>query len=60
MKKEQIIKRLQWSIEERDWEAVKLLKGDLEAYYDEWIVEQYNRNGSVKEQIIDVKDISTT
>jgi hypothetical protein len=29
MKKEQIIKRLQWSIEERDWEAVKLLKEDL-------------------------------
>lgn len=29
-KLEWIIKRLQWSIEDKDWEALKLLKGDLE------------------------------
>ena len=30
MTKEMIIKRLRWAIEDKDWDAVKLLMGDLE------------------------------
>jgi len=64
MTKEIIIKRLQWAIEDKDWDAVNLLVGDLEELKDEirsdeWVVNQYNRNRSLEEQIKDVKDIST-
>ena len=64
MTKEMIIKRLQWAIEDKDWDAVKLLMGDLEELKDEirsdeWIIEQYNRNRSIEEKITDVKDIPT-
>ena len=64
MTKEMIIKRLQWAVEDKDWDAVKLLIGDLEELKDEirsdeWIIEQYNRNRSIEEKITDVKDIPT-
>ena len=64
MTKEMIIKRLQWAIEDKDWDAIKLLIGDLEELKDEirsdeWIIEQYNRNRSLEEKITDVKDIPT-
>lgn len=64
MTKEMIIKRLQWAVEDKDWDAVKLLMGDLEEIKDEirsdeWIIEQYNRNRSIEEKITDVKDIPT-
>ena len=64
MTKEMIIKRLQWAVEDKDWDAVKLLMGDLEELKDEirsdeWIIEQYNRNRSIEEKITDVKDIPT-
>ena len=59
-----IIKRLRWAIEDKDWDAVKLLIGDLkelkdEIRSDEWVIKQYNRNRGLEEQITDVKDIST-
>lgn len=59
-----IIKRLQWAVEDKDWDAIKLLIGDLEELKDEirseeWIIEQYNRNRSVEEKITDVEDIPT-
>ena len=64
MTKEMIIKRLQWATEDKDWDAIKLLIGDLEELKDEirsdeWIIEQYNRNRSLEEKITDVKDIPT-
>ena len=64
MTKEMIINRLQWAIEDKDWDAIKLLIGDLEELKDEirsdeWIIEQYNRNRSLEEKITDVKDIPT-
>ena len=64
MTKEMIIKRLQWAVNDKDWDAVKLLIGDLkelkdEIRSDEWIIEQYNRNRSLEEKITDVKDIPT-
>ena len=64
MTKEMIIKRLQWAIEDKDWDAIKLLIGDLEELKDEirsdeWIIEQYNRNRSLEEKITDVEDIPT-
>ena len=63
MTKEMIIKRLQWAIEDKDWDAIKLLIGDLEdltiVRSDEWVVKQYNRNRPVEEHIKDVKDLST-
>lgn len=64
MTKEMIIKRLQWAVEDKDWDAIKLLIGDLEELKDEirseeWIIEQYNRNRSVEEKITDVEDIPT-
>jgi|TARA_B100000424_G_C22658094_1_gene362261 hypothetical protein len=64
MTKEMIIKRLRWAVEDKDWDAVNLLVGDLEELKDEirsdeWVVKQYNRNRSLEEQIKDVKDIST-
>ena len=64
MTKEMIIKRLRWAIEDKDWDAIKLLIGDLEELKDEirsdeWIIEQYNRNRSLEEKITDVEDIPT-
>ncbi len=64
MTKEMIIKRLQWAVNDKDWDAVKLLIGDLkelkdEIRSDEWVIKQYNRNRGLEEQITDVKDIST-
>ena len=57
-----IIKRLQWAVNDKDWDAVKLLIGDLkelkdEIRSDEWVIKQYNRNRPIEEQITDVKDI---
>ena len=62
MTKEMIIKRLQWAVNDKDWDAVKLLIGDLkelkdEIRSDEWVIKQYNRNRPIEEQITDVKDI---
>ena len=63
MTKEMIIKRLQWAVEDKDWDAIKLLIGDMEdltiVRSDEWVVKQYNRNRPVEEHIKDVKDLST-
>ena len=61
MTKEMIIKRLRWAIEDKDWDAVNLLVGDLEELKDEirsdeWVVKQYNRNRSLEEKITDVKE----
>lgn len=58
-----IIKRLRWAVEDKDWEAIKLLISDMEDLTiirsDEWVVKQYNRNRPLEEHIKDVKDIPT-
>lgn len=63
MTKEMIIKRLRWAVEDKDWEAIKLLISDIEDLTiirsDEWVVKQYNRNRPLEEHIKDVKDIPT-
>ncbi len=63
MTKEMIIKRLRWAVEDKDWEAIKLLISDMEDLTiirsDEWVVKQYNRNRPLEEHIKDVKDIPT-
>jgi len=62
MTKEMIIKRLQWAINDKDWDAVKLLKGDLEEMdngvrSERWAVKQYNRNRIVEDHAKEFKDI---
>ena len=63
MTKGMIIKRLRWAVEDKDWEAIKLLISDMEDLTiirsDEWVVKQYNRNRPLEEHIKDVKDIPT-
>ena len=63
MTKEMITKRLRWAVEDKDWEAIKLLISDMEDLTiirsDEWVVKQYNRNRPLEEHIKDVKDIPT-
>ena len=60
MTMEMIIKRLKWAIEDKDWDAIELLMGDLqELTDDEWAVKQYNRNRPIGEHIKNVKDIPT-
>ena len=63
MTKEMIIKRLRWAVEDKDWEAIKLLISDMEDLTiirsDEWVVKQYNRNRPLEEHIKDAKDIPT-
>ena len=63
MTKGMIIKRLRWAVEDKDWEAIKLLINDMEDLTiirsDEWVVKQYNRNRPLEEHIKDVKDIPT-